>query len=256
MSSCISRTAVKVKEITMELLIDFLLMRFVLSGDGRKEKLTGGISDNFLIPNLTGALTPQPVLPHNPNFISPTWVFFFPLGWLFLSLIYRVYRYLVIFIRTHCRTHWIWAAAFWLPRTQGQSWIQSSSGLSCCKLPVRGLERGMLLHKCPLLTWEAVGTSHQAGGWKIRVSSKIWFLMKGEWCWWVVVQPWNGGDISMRAPQTPPERGRRLWAAHAAAAGGIHLLPILPTLQCSWLVRAQASNSEEEQRGNLPDFTE
>lgn len=83
MSSCISRTAVKVKEITMELLIDFLLMRFVLSGDGRKEKLAGGISDNFLIPNLTGALTPSLFYPttlisyHLPEFSFFLWDDFF-----------------------------------------------------------------------------------------------------------------------------------------------------------------------------------
>ena len=116
-------------------------------------------------------------------------------------------------------------------------------------MPVRVLERGMLLHKCPLLTWEAMGSSHQAGGWEIRVSSKIWFLMEGEWCWWVVVQPWSCGDIRMGAPQAPPKCGRRLWTAHAAAAGGIHLLPVLSTLQRLWLVIDQASEAEEEQRG-------
>lgn len=123
-------------------------------------------------------------------------------------------------------------------------------------MPFRVLERGVLLHKCPLLTWEAMGSSHQAGGWEIRVRSKIWFLMEGEWCRRVVVQPWSCGDIHMGAPQAPPKWGRRLWTAHAAAAGGIHLLPILSALQCSWLVMTQASKSEEKQMGNLPNFTE
>lgn len=123
-------------------------------------------------------------------------------------------------------------------------------------MPVRVLERGMLLHKCPLLVWEAVGSSHQAGGWEIRISSKVWLLMEGEWCWWAVVQPWRCSDIHVGAPQAPPEWGRRLWTAHAAAAGGIHVLPILFTHRCWWPVIAQASKSAKEQKGNLPNVTE
>lgn len=188
--------------------------------------------------NLVGTLMLQPVPSHIPAFTPPTWVFLFSFGCPFLCLNRSAYRRLILFIHAHRRAHQVWAAAFWLPRSQGQSWIRPSSGFACCLVPVGVVERRVLL-----LGREALRSRHQAGGWEIRVGSKIWLLMEGEGCRWVVAQPCSCGDIRTGAPQAPPERGWSLGTAHAAADGGIHSPPAPSTLRCSGPVAAQASQS-------------
>lgn len=63
-----------------------------------------------------------------------------------------------------------------------------------------------------------------------------------------MAEPWSRAQVGVGAPDTAPERGGRLWAAHAAAAAGIHLLPVLSSPQCSYLLTPQPSRAEEKQR--------